>query len=290
MTEQTGKYINPFTDFGFKKLFGTEFNKALLINFLNQVLGGKEKIKDLTYLNNEALGKTKADRSAIFDLYCQNNTGETFIVELQHVKQEYFIDRSIYYSTFPIQTQAVKGKEWDYQLKAVYTIGILNFSFTRKESQQRYLREIKLVDIQTHEIFYEKLTFIYLEIPNFKKGEDELETLFDKWIYVLKNLSKFQERPKKLREKVFARLFEEAEIAKLNTKDMKKYEESLKIYRDNHNTLEYAKKEARKEGREEGREEKQVEIAKLLKKNGISIELIAKSTGLSEEQIEQLAD
>src|SRR5690606_13468563 len=106
MTEQTGKYINPFTDFGFKKLFGTEFNKALLINFLNQVLGGKAKIKDLTYLNNEALGKAKADRSAIFGLYCQNNPGETFIVELQHVKQEYFIDRSIYYSTFPIQPQA----------------------------------------------------------------------------------------------------------------------------------------------------------------------------------------
>lgn len=126
MTKPSEKYINPFTDFGFKKLFGTEFNKILLIDFLNEVLGSREKIQNLTYLNNESLGRTKLERAAIFDLYCQNEKGETFIVELQNVKQEYFIDRSIYYSTFPIQSQAVKGKHWDYKLKSVYTIGILN--------------------------------------------------------------------------------------------------------------------------------------------------------------------
>ena len=185
MTDRFGKYINPFTDFGFKKLFGTEFNKELLISFLNEVLGDKEKIQDLTYLNNEALGRIKTDRSAIFDLYCKNEEGELFIVELQNVKQEYFIDRSIFYSTFPIQSQAPKRKGWDYQLKAVYTVGILNFSFSYGAQQERYLREVMLKDTQTHEIFYKKLTFIYLEIPNFKKSEEELETLFDKWLYVL---------------------------------------------------------------------------------------------------------
>src|SRR5690606_36472237 len=141
-------------------------------------------------------------------LHCRNEDGEVFIVELQNVKQAFFIDRSIYYSTFPIQNQAVKGKPWDYKIKAVYTIGILNFSFTQKETKNRFFREVKLVDIQTNEIFSDKLTFIYLEIPNFNKGEDELETLFDKWLFVLKNLSKFQERPKKLQEKIFAQLFE----------------------------------------------------------------------------------
>lgn len=118
------KYINPFTDFGFKKLFGTEFNKELLIDFLNQVLGDRERIQDLTYLNTENLDNTETDRKAIFDLYCENEKGEKFIIELQNVKQQYFKDRSIYYSTFPIQSQAPKGREWDYYLKAVYTIGM----------------------------------------------------------------------------------------------------------------------------------------------------------------------
>ena len=97
--DRNEKYINPFTDFGFKKLFGTEFNKEILIDFLNQVLGGKEWIQDLTYLNTENLGNTEADRKAIFDLYCENKTGEKFIIELQNAEQLYFKDRSMFYST-----------------------------------------------------------------------------------------------------------------------------------------------------------------------------------------------
>lgn len=318
------KYINPFTDYGFKIIFGREFNKVLLIDFVNQVLGDRDKVKDLTYLNNEALGKTKTDRTAIFDLYCENEKGEKFIIELQNIKQQFFLDRSIFYSTFPIQSQSPKGKDWNYHLKAVYTIALLNFDLTDKGSPERYVREVMLMDKHTHEIFYDKLTFIYLEMPKFKKREDELETHFDKWLYVLKHLSHFQERPKQLQEKIFERLFEAAEIAKLTPEDMRKYEESLKIYRDNRNTLEYALKEATQEGmqkglqqgiqkgirkgiqeglqkgiqkgirkgREEGllkgRETERIEIAKMLKKNGVSIEVIMKSTGLSQEQVEQL--
>jgi predicted transposase/invertase (TIGR01784 family) len=186
------KYINPFTDFGFKKLFGSEYNKELLIDFLNQVLGERERIQDLTYLNSENQGKTEWDRKAVFDLYCENERGEKFIIELQNVNQLYFKDRSIFYASFPIQEQAPKGKDWNYYLKAIYTIGILNFSFPDQSSKERYLREIQLVDKETLEVFYEKLTFIYLEMPKFKKGEEDLVTHFDKWMYVLKNLSKIR--------------------------------------------------------------------------------------------------
>lgn len=278
------KYINPFTDFGFKKLFGTEFNKELLIDFLNQVLGDREKIQDLTYLNTENLGNTEIDRKAIFDLYCENEKGQKFIIELQNIKQQYFKDRSIFYSTFPIQGQAPKGKDWNYYLKAVYTIGILNFSFPDPSQQQRYLREIQLIDKQTNEVFYDKLTFIYLEIPRFKKEEEDLESHFDKWIYVLKNLPKFQEKPMKLQEKVFEKLFNEAEIAKLKPDDMKAYEESLKVYRDNKAAMDYAVASAVKEAKEE----RDIEIAKEMKKYGDPIEKISAITGLTKEQIEKL--
>ncbi len=192
------KYINPFTDFGFKKLFGTEFNKELMIDFLNQVLGEREQIQDLTYLNTEHQGKTEVDRKAVFDLYCENEQGEKFIIELQNVKQQFFKDRSIFYASFPIQEQAPKGRDWDYYLKAVYTIGILNFSFPDSSDREQYVREIQLLDKQTFEVFYDKLTFLYLEMTKFKKREEDLVTHFDKWMYVLKNLPKLQERPQKL--------------------------------------------------------------------------------------------
>lgn len=255
---------------------------------MNQVLGEREQIKNLTYLNAEHLGKTSIDRKAIFDLYCENEKGEKFIIELQNVKQNYFKDRSIFYSTFPIQNQAPKGKEWDYCLKAVYTIGILNFSFPDQGKEERYLREIQLMDKHSYEIFYEKLTFIYLEVPRYKKQESQLSTLFDKWMYVLKNLHKLQERPERLQEKVFEKLFAEAEIAKLSPDDMKSYERSLKIYRDNYSVMESIKSEGYQEGIEKGKQERSIEIAKMLLRNGAAMALIEKTTGLKKEEIEQL--
>jgi predicted transposase/invertase (TIGR01784 family) len=274
------KYINPFTDFGFKKLFGTEFNKELLIDFLNQVLGEREQIRDLTYLNTENQGKTETDRKAVFDLYCENQQGEKFIIEVQNVSQLYFKDRSIFYATFPVQEQAPKGHDWDYYLKAVYTIGILNFSFPDASGQERYLREVQLIDKQTQEVFYDKLTFIYLEMPRFKKREEDLVTHFDKWLFVLKNLPKLQARPQKLQEKVFEKLFAEAELAKLTPDEMRTYEESLKVYRDNYSVIETAKRE--------GANEKELEIARRLKQKGVDIQIIAETTGLTKEQIEKL--
>ncbi|MFP4096933.1 MAG: Rpn family recombination-promoting nuclease/putative transposase [Cyclobacteriaceae bacterium] len=193
-----------------------------------------------------------------------------------NVKQQYFKDRSIFYSTFPIQSQAPKGREWDYYLKAVYTVGILNFSFPDQSQQERFLREIQLIDKETHEVFYNKLTFIYLEMTKFRKAEDELVSHFDKWMYVLRNLHQLQSRPVKLQEKVFEKLFSEAEVAKLNPEDMKAYEESLKTYRDNYSVIETAKKEGK------------MEVAKAMKKYGDPVEKISAVTGLTKEEIEKL--
>lgn len=291
-----GKYINPFTDFGFKRLFGSEINKDLLIDFLNQILGKREQVKTLSYMNVEQFGPNFKDRKAVFDLYCENEKGEKFIIELQNVKQEFFKDRCIFYSSFPIQSQAQKGKKWNYELKAVYLIGILNFGFPDAPGVERFTREVKLIDTQTQEVFYDKLCYIFLEMPKFKKEENELETHFEKWLYILKNLHVLQERPIKLQERVFERLFTQAEISKLEPKEMRTYQESLKIYRDNYSALEYAEKEGLKKGREEGRKEgkiegernKAIQIAMQLKLDGMPIERVAKITGLSIEEIGKL--
>jgi predicted transposase/invertase (TIGR01784 family) len=202
-------YISPFTDFGFKKLFGTEVNKDLLIDFLNELLSKSgETVVDLTYLSTEQLGRASDERKAIYDIYCKNEKGEHFIVEMQKAKQKYFKDRSIYYSSFPIQSQAEKG-DWNLELKAIYTVGILDFVFDHDEKDDDgYYHKVKLMNTKTSEVFYDKLTYVYLELPKFNKAEEEeLETHFEKWLFILKNLGDLTSRPQKLQERIFKKGF-----------------------------------------------------------------------------------
>ena len=293
MAEFAERYINPFTDYGFKKLFGEEPNKDLLLDFLNVLLKEEQgEIKDLTYLKNEHLGTGELDRKAIFDLYCENERGEKFIVELQKTKQNFFKDRTVYYSTFPIREQA-KRADWNYKLKAVYTIAILDFVFDEdKKDPAKFRYDIKLTDTETKEVFYDKLTFIYLEMPKFNKTVDELETRFDKWLYVIRNLNRLGKVPDKLRERVFEKLFETAEIAKFTPDQVRSYEDSLKYYRDMKNSLDTAREEGLLEGIEKGIEQGiekgKVVVARELLKNGVDVNIISKSTGLTLEQIEEL--
>ena len=301
------RYINPYSDFAFKLLFGTELNKELLISFLNALLHGEEHIKEITYLNSEHLGTQERDRRAVFDIYCENEQGEKFLVEMQKGEQAFFKDRSIYYATFPIREQAIKGSEWNYQLKAVYTVAILNFVFDDKDDDY-FHHEVKLVDMRTKKVFYDKLTFIYLEMPKFNKTEYELETMFDKWMFVLRNLSRLMERPVALQERIFERLFKAAEIANFDRKELIEYEDSLKNYRDWYSVVSTAEQkgiqkgiqegiekgiqkgieEGIQKGIQEGEKKKQYEIARNLKSLGIAPDIIAKTTEMTLKEIAEL--
>jgi predicted transposase/invertase (TIGR01784 family) len=278
MIEFKEKYINPFTDYGFKRLFGEEPNKDLLLDFLNELLKEEQgTITELSYLKNENLGSTELNRKAIFDLYCTNEKGEKFIVELQKTKQKFFKDRTVYYSTFPIQEQAVVGSDWNFELKKVFTIAILDFVFDEDKNEPNKFRyDVKLTEQETKQVFYNKLTFIYLEMPKFNKTVEELETRFEKWLFVLKNLHKLDRIPEKLKENIFVQLFETAEISKFSQQEYQDYENSLKYYRDMKNSLDTAK------------DERSIEIAKKGLKEGYPIKMISKMTGLSEEEINEL--
>lgn len=294
------KYINFFTDFGFKKLFGSEPNKDLLIDFLNELLKGREKpIKTLTFKKTEHLGASELDRKAIFDIYCESETGERFIVELQKAKQKFFKDRSIFYATFPIQEQAERG-DWDFKLKAVYTIGILDFVFDEDKDDEKFFYDVRLTEQETKKVFCDKLIFLYLEMPKFNKTEKELETHFDKWMFAIKNLSRLEEIPGTLHEDVFERFFEIAEIAHMDDDERSTYESSLKYYRDMNNVVATAKGEGWEEGLEqgiergieqgkaEGKAEGKEEVALNCLKQGMASDVISQITGLTVEEIEKL--
>ena len=270
------RYINPYTDYGFKYLFGTEPNKELTLDFVNALLQGREVIKSLTLIPSEQLGDTEDDRRAVFDVYCENEKGDKIIIEMQKAEQQWFMDRSVYYSSFPIRSQGEKGK-WLFGLKAVYTIGILNFVFDEdKDDETYYHHVVQLMDVNKKEVFYDKLTYIYLEMPKFRKTEDELVDMTDKWLYALKNLPRLLERPKALQDRIFKKFFDVAEIANLSKEEYVKYLESEKVYYDNDGAIRTA--EAK------GRAKERLANAKALLGNGVPLEVIVKSLQLTDDE------
>lgn len=284
------RYISLLTDFGFKRIFGTAPNKDLLINFLNSLFDGRKVIKSLKYSNSEHVGDIYTERKAIFDVYCESEDGEKFIVEMQNASQKFFKDRSVYYSTFPIREQAPKGDTWNYKLNPVYTVALLNYDMKDETAfdMNEISHHVQLCDTATKRVFYDKLEFIYVEVAKFNKTENELVTPYDKWLYALKNLSSLNERPAALRDKIFDRLFQVAEIAKFTPVELKEYEDSLKTYRDLKNSLDTAEEKGRVEGRVEGEKRKAIAIARNLKSMGMSISDVSKATGLQEEEIKAL--
>jgi predicted transposase/invertase (TIGR01784 family) len=278
-----------------KRSLGEEASKPLLLDFLNALLPQQNKIIDLSFKNTEQLGQTDADRKAIYDIYCENENGEKFIVELQKAKHPPLADkeRTIYYSTFPIREQAEKG-EWNYNLKAVYCVGILDFTFDDYENEpekSEVVHTIKLKN-QNGKTFYDKLTYIYLEMPNFKQTEADLKTRLDKWLYFIKHLEDFQTIPAIFKDEVFTQAFEKAELAKFVQAELDSYESSLKIFRDNKAVFDYARdtafEEGKIEGKVEGKIEGKIQVAKSAKQMGLSTADIINLTGLSESEINKL--
>ena len=319
MRQTEERYISLLTDFGFKRIFGSDINKDLLIDFLNSLFNGEQVVKNVTYLNSEHVGDVYAERKAIFDVYCENEHGEKFIVEMQNAYQTYFKDRSLYYATFPIREQASKGDNWNFKLQHVYVVALLNYDMNEEAfSHESINHDVGLLDKQTHKVFNNKLTFKYVEIARFNKDINELETNFDKWLYVLRNLSRLDNQPTYLRNEVFNRLFSQAEIARFDKKELKAYEDSLKAYRDIKNSLDTAKEKGRAEGLAEGRaeghaeglaeglaegrakghaeglaegaSEKALTIARELLAMNMSIDNIKKVTGLTDDEIHNLSN
>lgn len=277
-----------------KKLFGEEASKPFLMDFLNSMLPAHHQIKDLTLKNSEQMGISDFDRKAIDDIYCESVTGERFIVELQRAKQTFFKDRTLYYATFPINEQAKKG-EWNYQLKAVYCISILDFLFDEHKDDPEVIYTVQLKD-QNNQVFYDKLTLIYLQLPNFYKKEHELTTPLDKWLFFIKNLEDLQHIPAIFKDSLIEQAFEKANLATFNRQEIDKYEQSLKVYRDLHNTLETAitdgfyrgVEHGIEQGIEQGKHIQALLTTTRLKHLHLSNDDIALATGLSIETINQL--
>ena len=224
MTE--GQFINPFTDVGFKLLFGREVSKPVLISLLNAILEGERKIVDLTFLDKEQVALGMEDRSLIYDVYCETESWEHVVVEMQNKTQDNFVDRTVYYASQAISRQGERGTEWKYKIAGVYCIAFLNF--LDKTLEKKFRTDAGILDMETHKVVSRKMRWIYLQLPLFAKEEwGECETDFDRFMLIMKNMEVLKRMPEAARESVFAKLREIADISSLSKEEREKYDYAI---------------------------------------------------------------
>lgn len=309
--------MNPYArltnDFVFKRIFGTEATKDILIMFLNHMIG-TPRITDVTIRNVEHLGMTSEDRKSVFDITCSTESGEQFIVEMQHASQEYFRERATYYTSYPTIEQGETAKKayydehgttagfsWDFNLKPVKIIAILSFRMDHEAGwpEDRFSSSYHIREDVSHELMHDKHQYIFLELPRFRKRAEDLQNDYDRWVFLFKNMHRFKKRPKEFKGNEYDRLFEMARFAKFTSDDYKKYLEAEKMFNDNLNCLNYAKKrgylkgvadgEARGEarGREVGREEGREDAIRKMAEAGMPVEQICSILKIDTETVEK---
>ena len=289
------KFINPFTDLGFKRIFGQEVSKPVLITFLTCLLEGEHHIIDLKFLDKEQPGESTDDKSLIYDVYCEVDGGEHIIVEMQYKSQSYFKNRCVYYLARSISTQGEPGKEWHYSdVKAVYIVALMNFKMSSLGNEFR--TDVGLMNLRRKELFSDKMRLVFLQMPCFTKSVDECETLFDKLIFVLKNMDVLKRMPWLAQDAVFQKLASVADVASLTKKEREIYDENLRKFRDTVAVMEgqwmeghaSGLTEGMEKGVEKGIEENKRENARRMMADGMPAELIAKYTGLTIDAVNSL--
>ena len=286
------KYINPFTDVGFKRIFGQELSKPLLLDFLNSLFEGEKHIANLTFLDKEQPALFEEDRSLIYDIYCETDDGEKIIVEMQNKSQPFFKNRSIYYISESIARQGERGSAWNYAIDSVYLVAFLNFSPI--DFKKQFRTDVVLAEKGTTEQFSDKLRMIFLQLPLFTKEADECENQVERWIYLLKNMETLNRLPWVAQSAVFQKLESIADVGGMTRAERLQYDEALRKYRDTISVFEGVRleglAEGRMEGRMEGRANEKKETIRRLLASGASVDIISIATGLPEVDVRLLID
>ena len=254
------RYINPLTDYGFKKIFG---DKEVMMAFLTDLLQPKVPIEDITFLDKELDGMSEYDRGVVYDLLCKTS------------------DRILFYLSRSFSNQEEKGDtDWDYHLRPVYGIFFLNFHL--RGFKPLTLRTVQLKVDETGEIFSDKLKVFTLELSDYRKmKEEDCKTQIDYWLYNITNLETMNTNiPFQSQQPIFSKVGNIAELVHMTAEERKKYNVSIDSYRTNLSVM--------KNERAEGRLEEKISNAYNLKLNGVPVDVIAKSLGLSIEEVENL--
>jgi predicted transposase/invertase (TIGR01784 family) len=293
------KFLDPKNDVSFKRIFGTEKNKDILIHFINDILDlkGNNKIEDVTFLSPIQDPEIASKKQSIVDVLCKDANGVQLIVEMQVAPTKGFEKRAQYYASKAYSRQLNKGQELDgkyHNLKEVIFIAIADcILFPEKKS---YKSDHVVLDKDTYEHDLKDFYFTFIELPKFKKDNiDQLSNMVEKWSFFFKHADETSEEDlQKLigSDLVIQRAYDELNQFNWTEPELIAYEQEIKRMMDNVAALDYqidkAKKEGREEGIEKGREEEKIEIAKAMLSKNKPLEEIAEFTGLSLDEIEQL--
>ena len=282
-----GTYVDLMFDKGFKRIFGKESNKDLLINLLNEILP-ELKIRDLTFINTEQQGLALESKNSTFDVYCTTDDGTKVVVEVQVKNQHNFAERALYYASLPILDSLNSGD--DYRMVPVYVVALLDFEIEKHPAgeEETYEYRYSIREDKTGSLLTDVLHFVFIEIGKFKKKEKELVTNKDKWYFCFRDMYRLERMPEALKSKLFERLFHVTEIESLPKEERIKYIKEMTTERDIRNQIVYARDMGILEGEAKGRAEGKAEDALAMLANGLDIALISKCTGLSEQQIREL--
>ena len=293
------RYADLLNDEVFKLVFGRESTKDVMIEFLNQVIPDR-KITDLEFIDKEMHPVERDSKGSVYDMFCRTDDGSRIIVEVQRRKQPFYPERALYYSTFQIQRQVEAGAE-TYDFLPVYVVNILDFCMAGDLDDGKVKTVYRLYEEDSHVLLTDRVTFIFIELPKFKKSINELDgNVLEGVYFCFKNMAALEERPKVLSHQIFTKIFEVSELYNMDEYTRDKVLHKMTTERDLRNQMAYARKvaveeglaegraEGRAEGLAEGRAEANLEAALKFRNLGVAVEIIAEATGLSVEEIKQL--
>lgn len=289
------RYADLTLDKGFKIVFGRPGSEDLLMSLLNRLLD--ISIKKLEYRNTEHPGMTEEDRESRFDVYCEDENGNCFEVEMQNWSQKYFNKRAVYYSSLVVLDQAAKaqrkmklpgkqsGRKWDYNFDSSFVICFLNFkNWTWKDAGERvneYISTYRYTDVETGSGLGDGTNLVFIDLYGFDKDIEDCTTLEDIWLYSIKNMLDLDTCPENIKGTEVEELYIRAELAKMTVAQRIKYEESLMTQNDIYNSiaeqLEDARETAMAEGRAAGHEVGRIEGLEIGRSEGLA-------EGMSEER------
>ena len=274
------KFVDIKNDIAFRKIFGNENRKEVLISFLNAVLllENDNKIISVEILNPYQLPALKGGKVTIVDVKAKDQSDKNYIVEMQVADVDGFDKRVLYYASKSYSSQIDRGDLYE-KLNPTFFIGILDFEATQNKD---YISRHKIVDIETGENFIKDIEFNFIELPKFTKKETELTSIIDQWVYFIKNVEDLEVIPENVKDEGLRNAYQDAEKHNWTKEELEAYDYVLMREQDERGRMSFALKT--------GISQAQKDIAKSLLSSDFSIEEIAKHTKLTVEQVKRLQD
>ena len=283
MATKYPRFCDPTVDWAFKRIFGSEQYKDATIGFIRSLLPEKD-IQDIKFLNVEIPGFTSEDRDSCVDILCSDVNGNNFIIEMQVVKQDFFRQRTVLYASTLISHFADKGERWNYHIKPLYVISVLDF-IMEKDGPENCISHYLSREMATGAVLPGAPEFFFLEPRRFRKTESELKNYQEKWLYLFRHAKSLDVIPEGLfKDKAFDAYFKASETGNMTKEERMNYDRAMITKTD----IEYGKLYSFNEGKAEGRLDAQKEVARKLLAKGLPLQEISELTGLPEDVIKSL--